>query len=196
MGTLNDFDLDGLIARHGCRVFVEVGLGAGKAVEQAAATSFELIFAVEPGHKPALEAGIRHAKDHRITIVHAKRERGLDEALDEVPAGLPALILLAAPREGFAFGAAPQGAAPGLPIERELRLLAGRRDLSRDVLLIDELRLYEDIACEAGLTQADRRPPAELRRLAFIEEILGATHRIERSAKGTGYLCAFPAGGR
>lgn len=187
MGTLRDFDLEELIARYACRIFAEVGTGAGQAVEQAAAASFELIFSVEPSHKQALDAGLRHAKNHKITIVHAKRERGLKEALDEVPAQTPVLFLIAAPPGGFSISPAEK-----LPIERELRLLAGLRDLSRDVLLIDERRLYEDGDYDAGPCPPDRLPPIEQRSLSFAEGILGPTHRLERSTKGTGYLCAFP----
>jgi len=64
---------------------------------------------------------------------------------------------------------------PPSPLERELRLIAGLRDTSRDVFLIDDLRLYEYGAFDEGPCP-DMAPPA-LRSLDFIDDILGPPTR-------------------
>ncbi len=184
MDLTTDVDLDQLIARYGCRAFVETGTGSGKGIEAAAGSSFDQIFSIEAAHKPALDAGLRFAKNHKVTVIHAKAERGLKEVLVELAPSTPTLFRLDAQWQGAAT-------AP-MPAERSLRLLAQCRDLSRDVVLIDDLRLYEDGNFEKGPCPPDRLPAPEQRHLRFVEEILGKTHRFERSYQQTGHLCACP----
>ncbi len=196
MGVLSDFDLAGLISDYGCRFLIETGTGPGKNVELAAQHTFDQIYSIETKHALALQAGLRFSKNAMITIIHAKNERGLRESLEEIPGDAPVVYWLAAHAPGPEFRTDPGGDANQvlrLPLERELRLLAELRDISRDVFLIDDLRLYEDGGYEDGPCPADQRPAAIFRHTRFIDDVLGMTHRIERSLRRTGYLCAYPA---
>lgn len=196
MGLLIDFDLGQLIAKYGCRTFVETGTGKGAGIEYAAKCDFDHLYSIEIVHGLALEVALRFAKDHRITIIHGKSERGLKEALEEVPAADSVLFWLDARFPGADYGLKPYDAEKNeslrLPVQSELRVLAGLRDLSRDVILINELRLYEDGDYEAGPAPADRRPSPALRNLNIVDELLGGTHRIERRYRQSGCLCAYP----
>jgi hypothetical protein len=58
--------------------------------------------------------------------------------------------------------------------------------------LIDEIRLYEDGAYDDGPAAAGSLPAAKFRNLAFIDAVLGKTHKIERQTRRGGYLMALP----
>lgn len=196
MGVLSDFDLAGLISEYGCRFLIETGTGLGKSVDFAAEHKFDQIYSIEIMHALALQAGLRFAKNPMITIIHGKSEKGLREALEEIPQEAPVIYWLDAHFPGADFRLAAyrdeKNEIVRLPLERELRLLAELRDISRDVFLIDDLRIYEDGSFEEGPCPADHRPAPEYRHTHFVDEILGATHRFERSMRRTGYLCAYP----
>ena len=116
MGALSDFDLAALIAAYGGRYLVETGAGKGDGVEEALRHDFLQVYAIESAHKLALDVALRHSENHKLTVIHARSEKGLREALEEMEPGLPAIFWLKDPQE--------------------LRVLASLRDLSRDVFLI------------------------------------------------------------
>jgi hypothetical protein len=196
VGVLSDFELDRLIADYGCRFLIETGTGLGKSMDHAQAFDFEQIFSIEIVHSLALQAGLRFAKNHKITIIHGKSERGLKEALEEIPGEASVIYWLDAHFPGADFRLAnykdERNETIRLPLERELRLLSELRDIRHDVFLIDDLRIYEDGPYEEGPCPADHRPAAEYRHTRFVDEILGPSHNLERSYRRTGYLCAYP----
>jgi len=197
VGVLAQFDLERLIADYGCRYLIETGTGLGKGLDHAATFDFDQIYSIEIMHNLALAAALRFAKNHKVTILHAKSERGLKEALEEIPQDAPVLYWLDAHFPGADFRLATYKGEKNenvrLPLERELRLLAELRDLSRDIVLIDDLRIYEDADYEEGPAKEDHQPlRPEFRHVRFVDELLGATHIIQRSTRRTGYLCAYP----
>lgn len=113
-----DIDLAALIARHGCRYLVESGVGG---VEAALDLDLDQIYGIEPNHKRALDVALKFAANHKATIIHARWEKGLKEALEEMRPDLPALFRLAGPEE-----------------EAVLRRVATGRDLGRDLLLVGD----------------------------------------------------------
>lgn len=117
MAELFDIDLASLIADHGCRYLVDSGLDG---VEAALDLDLEQIFAIESEHKKALELALSLAANHKVTVIHARLEKGLQEALDEMRRDLPALFRLVGPSAGSG-----------------LRQVAAGRDISRDVFLVD-----------------------------------------------------------
>jgi len=196
MGVLSDFDLDGLIADYGCRYLIETGTGIGRGVEEAAKHDFLQVYSIEIMHKLALDVALRFADNPKVTIIHGKSEKGLKEAMEEMEPGVPAIFWLDAHFPGADFRLASYDSERNhdlrLPLERELRLLAESRDISRDVILIDDLRIYENAEYEEGPCQPAALPAPEFRHVRFVDEILGKTHHIERSLRRTGYLTAHP----
>lgn len=182
-----DLDSRGLASRYDCRYFVETGGGDGAGVDRAQSAGFAHLYSIERDHARAITTAFRHAPNRAITIIHGRPERGLKEALGELPAGDAVLFHLNAPLRAAE-------ALRQLPLERQLRLIAEARDPARDVFVIDALRLYEDGAFEAGPCRAEDRPVAELRDLGFIDSLLGPTHRLERLYRGAGALHAYPMG--
>ena len=77
-----------------------------------------------------------------------------------------------------------------LPLKRELESIVQSRDVSHDVFVIDDLRIYEDGPFETG--NWDERTKYGGDGIGFIEEMFEKTHYIGRSynAQGSGIL--FP----
>ena len=151
MGLLVDLDLAPLIAAHGLRYLVETDTGDGAGAEHALTYDLDQVFSIEPSHKQALTVALKHSAEQRLTIINAKIDKGLKEALEEIPAEVPA-----------AFWLSDGGKLP---------LLAGLRDLSADVVLI-----------ESGI----RADPL------IIDGILAASHKVEPA---DGFLRATPRQG-
>ena len=79
-----------------------------------------------------------------------------------------------------------------LPLEEELRVIKKNKDTSKDVLLIDDLRIYEDGPFQAGnwVKRHDYSNTAE--GVNFVRELFAETHSIEKSYKDEGYLLLSP----
>ncbi len=185
MGELSDFQLDRLIADYGCRFLIETGTGEGVDIEFAGTFPFEHVYSIEKSHKLAITVAFRNAMNQKMTIIHGHAERGLKMVLEEIPLEVPVMFWLDT-HPTF------EDAQPSSPLERELRVIAGLRDTARDIFIVDDLRLYEDGAFEDGPCPPDLAAPSAFRDLHFVEDILGATHQVNRLVRRTGYLCAFP----
>ena len=111
-------DLVPLIKKQGYRYLVDLGVDG---VEGALELDLDQIFAIESNHKKALDVALRFAANHKATIIHARLEKGLSEALLEMRPDLPAIFRLDA-----------------TSVESAKTLLAGHRDIGRDLFLTGE----------------------------------------------------------
>ncbi|PKU25971.1 hypothetical protein CWS72_02175 [Telmatospirillum siberiense] len=182
---MSDFQLERLIADYGCRFFVETGTGEGVDAEFAATFAFDHVYSIEKVHGLAIKVAFRNARNLKMTVVHAQAERGLKMVLDEIPPHAPVLFWMDTEPS---FDASQSSS----PLERDLRLIASLRDVVGDVFLIDDLRLYESGVFEDGPCPVEAMAPSGQRNLDFVEDIFGKTHHLQRLARQTGYLCAYP----
>ena len=77
-----------------------------------------------------------------------------------------------------------------LPLKKELETIAAGRDVSNDVIVIDDLRIYEDGPFETG--NWDERTKYGGDGIGFIEEMFEKTHYIGRSYNAQGSVILFP----
>lgn len=77
-----------------------------------------------------------------------------------------------------------------IPLKIELQILKDKRDISKDVIIMDDLRIYVDRNYEAGSWEL--RGAAGADGYDFIEEILNDTHILIENYRDQGYLLAFP----
>ena len=77
-----------------------------------------------------------------------------------------------------------------LPLKRELESIVQSRDVSHDVFVIDDLRIYEDGPFETG--NWDERTKYGGDGIGFIEEMFEDTHYIGRSYNAQGSVISFP----
>ena len=77
-----------------------------------------------------------------------------------------------------------------LPLKKELETIVAGRDVSNDVIVIDDLRIYEDGPFETG--NWDERTKYGGDGIGFIEDIFEDTHYIGRSYNAQGSVILFP----
>ena len=198
MGTLRFFNLQPLMETFGCRYLFETGTGIGDGVQYASYYAFERLWSVEIHPDIAATARDRFAGDPRVTILDATSEEAIAAVLPTIDRATPILFWLDAHFPGADFGLAnyqdEKDVDRRLPLERELELIGRLRHPCRDVLLIDDLRIYEDGPYEMGpMPDYAQTLPPELRNIGFVERGPWArTHDLQRFKEHTGYLVLTP----
>lgn len=198
MGTLRQFALQPIMEAFGCRLFFETGTSAGDGVHYASFFTFDEIWSVEVVQELAERAQARFAGDERVRILNLSSEDAFLRMLPSLAPSVPILFWLDAHFPGADDGLASYSSEADvdrrLPLERELGLLAALRPNSRDVVIIDDLRIYEDGEFEQGpMPDFAQTLPPERRNIDFITKGRWAvTHNIQRSLRHTGYLMLTP----
>ena len=77
-----------------------------------------------------------------------------------------------------------------LPLRKELETILENRDVSNDVIVIDDLRIYEDGPFETG--NWDERSKYGGDGIEFIEKLFEDTHYVGRSYNAQGFVILFP----
>lgn len=77
-----------------------------------------------------------------------------------------------------------------IPLEGELRIICQKRDVSKDIIVIDDIRIYQEGPYENGNFQNKELHGGE--NLNFVYELLDETHIIVESYLQEGYLICFP----
>lgn len=154
MGVLSFFNLKDLMARHDARVLVETGAGTGTGLNTARQFPFERIISceIDEGQTRHLNATIG-AEDARVKVYHATSEAFLREVLPGITSNV--IFFLDAHFPGADLGKAAFDGEPDLdlrlPLERELDVIHTRAARFKDVILIDDLRIYSDMPNGQGL---------------------------------------------
>ena len=200
MGTLHSLPVAELIARHSLRHFVETGTGTGTGLRYAATFAFASLHSVEIWPAQATAMQTEFLGDPRITIACGESPAFLQDLLPRLPPE-PALFWLDAHFPGADLGHAAYDAEPDLdrrfPLERELNAIADLRCGRPDVILIDDLRVYErgphwgvDLLAQ-GLAHLMSPRPLDEALLPFR-----TSHSIEKHWRDEGYLLLAPLAAR
>jgi hypothetical protein len=195
MGTLRFFNLQPLLEQFGCRILFETGTGLGDAVKYASYFRLDRLISVEINAQLAEHAREAVGRDPRVRIFCDTSETVLRSVLPQIPKSTPILFWLDAHFPGADYGLGEyQGEANPdlrLPLQRELATIAELRAGARDVLLLDDLRVYEDGEYGQGPCPAEALPPAGARNLDCLQA-WAATHDILRLYQHTGYVVLTP----
>jgi len=196
MGFLARFNINELAMHYSFGYFVETGTGHGASLDYAATWNFRALHScdVDPVLLDVVKA--RYAGNSRVFLEQESSSVFLEEVLRRIPQTTPILFWLDAHFPGIWSGAAP-GVEPDtkrrLPLERELQLIHEGRILGRDIIAIDDLRIYEDGPFGSGLLPDDMRPwcPAE-RNINFVHAIMDQTHDVQCFYEHEGYMLLTP----
>ncbi|TWB37191.1 hypothetical protein [Nitrospirillum pindoramense] len=197
MGKLHHFDLRGMLDTYHCRVFIETGTGAGDSLLHAASFGFERLFSSEIFPEIADHARVRLASVPQAQILTATSEDVLKTVLPMIPAEVPVMYWLDAHFPGADYHLAKYGDHADynirLPLEREMSLIRELRPRSRDVILVDDLRIYED-GPFAGGNMPDHAQTLAFydRNIDFAFRLFRHTHTIARDYGDEGYLVITP----
>ena len=195
MGQINHpVKLEQMLKSFGIKNFVETGTGDGSSMDKVLLTEIvDNAYGIELDDE--LYANLEKAYDG-IDYMHLYKGYSEDEmanVMDDID-DEPALFWLDAHFPGADYGPAGYGAEEDvnkrLPMEAELRVMKEKRDLSKDIIFMDDLRIYVDRGYEAG--NWDQRKMYGGDGYDFVEELIGDTHVLVEHHADQGYLLAFP----
>lgn len=203
MGRLHFHDVQAWINTYELSAFVETGLERGTSLRHAQSfSSFQKLVSIDINEKwinAARKKGVH--KDPRVTLLHGNSFDVLPEALDIVQghrvlwwldAHFPEKYSSERLDAGRSFtGASPEDFAKMFPVKREIEVVVHGRDVSLDLFLMDDLRIYEVGEYDGGNWKR-RHLYDNPGNSDFVEDLLGKTHNIARSGKESGYIIATP----
>ncbi|HVG13423.1 MAG TPA: hypothetical protein VM935_00630 [Chitinophagaceae bacterium] len=193
MGRIKRFNLRKLIDISGAEFFFETGTWRGDGLAYAARYPFQKLYSSEIIESVATKAKKRFEHNSKVTIVTGSST----EALQTITPSLNASCV-------FWLDAHFPGAEEGLkeynefedetiklPLEKEMEIIAKRTSRFQDIILVDDLRIYEEANYESGNLPENVLPP-KVRNVDFVTKMFGRTHTIIRSIKDEGYLIVVP----
>jgi hypothetical protein len=194
MGDLYFFNLPQLIQQFGLRAFVETGTGYGFGVYHATHFPFELIVSIEIMAAEVERLKPAFAGDPRVKLFAGQSADALRQLLPQIPG--PILFWLDAHFPGAHHADLTYDAVQEqdirLPLQRELETIRDLRPEGRDIILIDDLRIYERDNFEWGNMNAAGLETVAQYDSAFLYQTLAATHEAKRFLNHSGYLALLP----
>jgi hypothetical protein len=189
MGSIHKHNLKDLINRYELTVFVETGTFRGRGVIHALNFDFKEIHSIELLN-PYYQAAKLLFNSIDNVYIHPGRS---DKVLSSILPRIEGRILF------WLDAHLPSNHIPGLysqetelPLVNELKVIKDCRDISGDVFIIDDLRIYLDGPFENG--NWPRKKDFNLMSSGFIDMTFAGTHEIEKDYRDEGYLIAIPKG--
>jgi hypothetical protein len=193
MGFINQFNLNRIAREYSINYFFETGTWKGDAVAHALQFPFEKIISAEIIPSIADEAKWRFQNETRVKIVEASSAEALSAELPSLNGNC--LFWLDAHFPGADAGLEQYDAIKNedirLPLEKELTIIHEIRKNYQDVLIVDDLRIYEEGPYENGNSPADTLPQKN-RNLDFINRLFDKSHITIKTYRNEGYLLLFP----
>lgn len=196
MGELRHFDLGYYVDTFDIGTFVETGTFTGSGLAHAAGFNFKKLHSIDVDASWVEKAQQRFKKDKRINVIQGRSSTVLRKLLPKIKGRILFWLDAHYPGEagaGDSFGKEPDDAVR-LPLEQELRAIAKYRKGYGDVILVDDLRIYEDGSYDRG--NWERRAEFGKDNCKFVERLFGRTHTIERDTADAGYLVLTPGSGK
>ena len=146
MGQVSFFNLESLIKTFNAKVFIETGTYLGDSLAHAATFSFNKLISIEIDPVLVEKARERFKNDPRIEIVQGSSSEVLEDILSRIQENV--IIWLDAhfpttPAAQHNYSVEKEKDIR-IPLEKEINVLQKRIGIFNDVILIDDLRCYED----------------------------------------------------
>lgn len=193
MGSLQRFDLKKYIKSYNVPVLFETGTFKGNGIKCALEAGFEKVFSTEIMDE-YVELNQRQFRENKnVTILKGNSSELLDEHIFQIKENI-----------FFWLDAHYPGADGGLldynsdfadsikyPLENELRIIKKHRPTKEDVILIDDLRLYEEGDYDFGNIPPDMKKPEDFT-IDFVYDLFSDSHHIIKLYNDHGYLLLIP----
>ncbi len=193
MGSIKRFNIPRLYHQYKLQYFFETGTWKGDGLAYAAKTPFKKLYSSEIVESIAKEAEGRFKNDNRIQIINDASTNALKKYLPQIDGSC--LFWLDAHFPGAEEGLQEYNQTKDetikLPLHIELEIIASRIKRFNDVILIDDLRIYEEGGFESGNMPAHIERPANYS-INFVFDLFADTHQIVKSFRNEGYLYLLP----
>ena len=195
MGQINHpVKLEQMLKNFGIKNFVETGTGDGSSMDKVLLTEIvDNAYGIELDDELYANLAEAYAGIDYMHLYKGYSEDKMANVMDDID-DEPAMFWLDAHFPGADYGPAGYGAEEDvnkrLPMEAELRVMKEKRDLSKDIIFMDDLRIYVDRGYEAGNWNQRKMYGGD--GYDFVEELIGDTHVLVEHHGDQGYLLAFP----
>ena len=195
MGHINEVNLEEYIKTYNIKNYVETGTGMGDCLSYIMINhEFDRYITVE------INETIHNNAKQRLSTIGTNAEFYLGTSKEVLEKILPnvegnTLFFLDAHFSGADFQLAhyldEKDENIRIPLKNELETIVNfKKDYGKDVIVMDDLRIYEDGPYEGG--NWDLRHLGGANDISFVKELLDKTHKIYKSFKSQGYLIALP----
>jgi len=212
MGSLLKHNIQDLMAKYGLLNYVETGTGLGECLEYAMRHPFKKLYSVEiydEIYETAKQKfdGLSRIYNRECELFHGQSVAELVQILKDIQKSDPVLFFLDAHFPGADFRYETYDAVEDdnirLPLRSELETIKRHRDTKNDVLIIDDLWLYEDGEYEAGTLQRhlDKHFPdmdytkeklSGGQDIKFVYDLFFESHNVIKDSRDQGYLILVP----
>ena len=205
MGLLKQHKLTDYIDRYNLKYYFETGTGKAECLEYALRYPFEEYWTVDID-EDLIEESFNKFKNmsKNINLLIGKSIDILDEYIPQIPKESPTLFYLDAHFPGADFQKCTyeesirEHKKDAFPLEEEVDVILEKRDISKDVFIIDDLVLYEEgdfeclkVGCvwEYGWLQEELDLKTDSK---FLYEKFEKTHDFKKDLRSQGYLIITP----
>ncbi len=208
MGNLREHPIGDWIEQYGLTAFVETGTYRGVGLYHAQQQPFEKLVSIDI-NEVWIERQRVFEKDSRIKLLLGSSFQMIPEAI-KIVGDRPVLWWLDAhlpepcADESNQFltgrlkyeGNKIYGDDETFPLQKEIEAIVNSdRDHSRDVFLIDDMRVYETGDYGWGNWDPEEKKLYEAPEDAtFVDRLLASTHEVKRDQRDHGYGIGFPKG--
>jgi hypothetical protein len=197
MGTLKSFQLGYFIDRFKAKTLVETGTGKGDGVRYARGFPFEEIYSIEIVAEQVEKLRPEFADDPRIHLIAGESTGSLRDLIPKIKGNAVFWLDAHFPGADLGLNTYEESGDPtvSMPLRQELEMIRDMRAGFLDVILIDDLRIYERDNFERGNAR-DKVPgfqwPTDSR---FLYTTFEKTHEWHRFLEHEGYFVLFPKDG-
>lgn len=200
MGSIQIFDLNKYVDDYKCKIYVETGTGAAECLTHAVNYPFEKLYTIDIDGD-LVEKAEKQFNNPKITFIHNYSSEALNELVPTLPKDQPVLFFLDAHFPGADFHkisyeeSIRQFMDEAFPLLGEIRIIKSHRDISKDVFIIDDWKLYDDTLDYEMPGWQYKDLQEELGLITKPNEIykeFEATHDYEINLRHQGFLFATP----
>ena len=205
MGLLREHKLTDYINKYNLKYYFETGTGKAECLEYALRYPFEEYWTVDID-EDLIEESFNKFRNmsKNINLLIGKSTEIIDEYVPQIPKESPTLFYLDAHFPGADFQKCTyeesirEHKKDAFPLEEEVDVILKKRDVSKDVFIIDDLVLYEEgdfeclkVGCvwEYGWLQEELDLKTDSK---FLYEKFEKTHDFKKDLRSQGYLIITP----
>jgi hypothetical protein len=194
MGDLYFFRLAELIKAFDADTFFETGTGFGQGVQVARTVPFKLIISVEILAAEVERLRPAFCSDARVHLMVGRSIDVMPQVLPQIPGNIIFWLDAHFPGAHHSLQSidAEQDRDTRLPLEKELALIKKIRPGKRDVILIDDLRIYEQDKFQWGNLSDIGQGDVARHDSGFLYSTFQETHDAYRFLNQSGYLALLP----
>jgi hypothetical protein len=196
MGSIKFFNIQKLKDQHNIDTFIETGFGNGDGLSNILSINFKEIFSIEIMQCQIDTFGSKFKNDNRVKLLCGNTIDVLQNILPKIENNI--CFWLDAHFPGADNPSPLHGQHDAeknddirLPLERELEIIKNLRKEYKDIILIDDIKLYMNDG-EFANWVPNIKPRQKFSSKEFYKEILSDTHRFEYFNNDTGYGALIP----